>query len=41
MEAEVAALSQRHDLKPRTEFDRQGLRREWGMTHATWMGGYT
>jgi hypothetical protein len=40
MEAEVAALGQRHDLGRRAEFDRQALRRECGMTHATWMGGH-
>jgi hypothetical protein len=40
MEAEVAALGQRHDLGRRTELDRQALRRECGMTHETWMGGH-
>jgi hypothetical protein len=40
MEAEVADLSQRDDLRRRAEFDRQALRRECGMTHETWMGGH-
>jgi len=41
MEAELAAQGQRHDVGRRVEFDRQAMRRECGMTPATWMGGYT